>query len=282
MKVNIPVLAVGSFVFLLGAGLYAKTNTSSVTTPSPIETVVISAPRSTSPLTTTTNSLVLQTKTILKLDVKAERALYLNTVVDANSVEPLIASIKRLNKESSAPIVLQISSPGGSVLDGAALISEMEASKAPIYTVCTYVCASMAAMIHGHGAKRYGLDRAILMYHPASGGAQGQVRNMLSQLTTVNNYIEKMVGHIVANSKMSQEEFQKVVAYELWIDSEDAVAKGLNDASVNLSLPSSPEGLGQLPSPEEQGPVRYNPGFQMIAPAHLLYLWDRNVRKAKN
>lgn len=230
---------------------------------------------------TVSNKLVSLQKTVLKVTTDGSRVLDLNTEVTYGSVMRLVNELRRLNAASSDPIYLRIDSPGGSVLDGALLASEMEASKAPIYTVCTRLCASMAAMLHSYGTKRYVSDRAILMYHPASGGAQGQIPNMLSQLTTINRYIEKMVANVVSRSKVSKEEYEKLVAYELWIDAEDSVAKGLSDAIINLNTPTATQ---QGPSPDDSQESRKNSNFtlpfniQLISP-HL-ELWERgNVRK---
>lgn len=202
------------------------------------------------------------TKNILKFNVPANRVVYVNTEVDALSMDSAIAQLKALEAESNDPIWLLLDSPGGSVLDGAALISQMEASKAPVNTVCTRLCASMAAMIHSYGKQRYALDRAILMYHPASGGVAGQMPNMLSLIKTINRYTSKMNANIVGRSSISKDEFEKLVAYELWIDAEDALAKGLVDGIVNLNVssvdPKHPT-VAPPPSDDEEEFKKKNP-----------------------
>lgn len=227
------------------------------------------------------DQLVVANKSILKKTVSKDRVIYLNDQVTYDSAQYVTNQIKELQSKSSAPIWLLIDSPGGSVLDGATIISEMEASKAPVNTVCTRLCASMAAMIHSYGAKRYALDRAILMYHPASAGASGQVPNMLSQLTTITRYVDKMVANVVNRSKVSKAEFEKLVAYELWIDAEDANAKGLNDGTVNLSVSSAPSGLSLAPAPQERQ-RRHNKTkstFQVEMISPNLHLWPNYVDK---
>ena len=222
------------------------------------------------------NKTVVANKTVLKVNANPKRVLYLVDEVSFGSSQFLANEIKRLQQESSEPIYLLIDSPGGSVLDGATLISEMEVSKAPVHTVCTRLCASMAAMIHSYGKQRYMTDRAILMYHPASAGVQGQVPNMLSLLNTINRYTDKMVANIVSRSSLSQEEYEKLVAYELWIDSEDSLDKKLTDQIINLNVPAFPEDNQAAPdtAPKEQSGVT---SFKYISP-HL-NLWERHVRK---
>jgi ATP-dependent Clp protease protease subunit len=217
-----------------------------------------------------------QPKTVLKFNVNKSRVLYLTDEVNFFTTQKLINEIKKLNSESSEDIYLQIDSPGGSVIDGALLASEMEASKAHVNTVCTRFCASMAAMLHSYGYKRYGVDRSILMYHPASGAGQGQIPNIVSQLTTITRYMDKMVSNVTSRSKVTLGQYKDLTAYELWVDAEDAVEKNLNDAIVNLNVPShEPE---QVSMDQSANSKRHKslipPGeIKMMAPDNELYLW---------
>jgi len=219
-----------------------------------------------------------KTKSILRYS--SNRIVYLNSQVDYYSMKEATESLKKLEQESNEPIFLWIDSPGGSVIDGATLISQMEASKAPVYTVCARLCASMGAMIHSYGHKRYALDRALLMYHPATGGVQGQVPNMISVLKTIQRYIDKMNFNVINRSggKLTREDFENLVAYEIWIDSEDALDKGLLDSIVNLSAKGKQEKPKAKSSENtKDGNVHPRTGveFKMIAPDRYLPLWDK-------
>lgn len=189
-------------------------------------------------------------------------------------MQTLTQEMKRLESISKDPIWLLIDSPGGSVIDGATLISQMESSKAPVFTVCTRVCASMAAMIHSYGTKRFSTDRALLMYHPAAGSASGQVNNMVSLLKTITRFVDKLNANVIKRSKINKDEFDKLVAYELWIDSEDALEKGLIDSIVNLDVPYREELLSPEPThPEEKKDKRSL--FELRAPESYDILWKR-------
>lgn len=266
------IVAVTTLVTVLGGSAFlAHSSTSSNKTST--ETVTLPASKTSSNTSSTSNSLASSNKTITKANINKDRVLYLNSEVNFNSVRGLVNKLKELNAKSSDPVYLLIDSPGGSVLDGATLISEMEASKAPVYTVCTRLCASMAVMIHSFGTKRYGTDRSILMYHPASAQIQGQVPNMLSQLTTITRFLSKMSSNAVARSRVSQEEFDKLVAYEFWIDSEDAVTKGLNDGIINLNVPNATDESLSAGGPPSGDKVKKSLDLQWISPNPEL--WKR-------
>lgn len=218
------------------------------------------------------DELVSNNKEVLKQTISDKRVVYLNDEVNYGTSQALVEKLKQLEAQSSDPIYMLIDSPGGSVPDGAAVISQMEASKAPVYTVCTRLCASMAAMIHSYGHKRYALDRAILMYHPATAGAQGQVKNIMSLFKTLDRYINKMNANVIKRSKIGKAEYESLVAYELWIDAEDALQRGLIDSIVNLNVSAGKSTLGESQDEnrrknQEKGTSPKGFFFEMYAPA---------------
>lgn len=172
---------------------------------------------------------------VTRIEIKPEQAVYINTEINEMSVALVIKQLIEREK-TGQPIYLLIDSPGGSVLDGAQIVSFIETSKVPIYTVCTKMCASMAAIIHQHGKERYSLDRSVLMFHPASGGARGQVENMRSLLNMVSRLIKKFDSYIINRSKMDQATYNNLVAYELWLDGEDSLKLGFVDKLVSIRM----------------------------------------------
>lgn len=157
-------------------------------------------------------------------------------VADENS-ESISQKIIDLNStRKTIPILLVIDSPGGAVFAGTKIISAIESSKRPVYTVCYGLCASMAAMIHQYGHKRMMVDRSVLMFHNASGGAQGDVNKMISQLTFIDRFVGKMESYIEKRSQTTHEQYVKMIDSELWIDAEDSLDKHFNDEIVTINL----------------------------------------------
>lgn len=171
-----------------------------------------------------------------------KNVLFLNTQVDEYSVNSLITQLQQLEGSKEA-IYLLIDSPGGSVYDGARLITQMEGMKTPVNTVCVGLCASMGAMIHSYGDQRLITNRSTLMYHPASGGLRGQLQNMQSRLNSVLSFVGKLEANVQKRSGMTKEAYDKAIAYELWVDSDEAKAANLVDdvVSLNVSIPSASE-----------------------------------------
>lgn len=171
------------------------------------------------------------------LKVNFERSVTLFGEVDENTVNQAVEGLLRLdNAKPGDPIYLLIASPGGSVFAGEELLSAMESLKSPVYTVCTSLCASMAAIIHQYGTQRLAFDRSILMFHDASGGVNGEVRKMQSMLTMIERKIERVDRYIANKSHMTYEKFMDMHKYDLWIDASDAKAVGLVDKLIKTQL----------------------------------------------
>ena len=197
------------------------------------------------------------------------REVWLNSAVTDSSAQRVVAELKALEEKSKDPIFLLLDSPGGSVYDGNLIISQIEASKAPVYAVCMRLCASMAAYIHSFGHKRLSVDRSLLMYHPASGGLRGQVPNMMSMGYSITRTINKLNANIVSRSKLTREEFEAKVAYEIWIDAEDSKEKALTDQIVALN--TNPKAFDNAPGQQyeekmKRGGVRNGTFFYLISP----------------
>lgn len=180
-------------------------------------------------------------KNIKRLKVTADNTILIFDEIGANSAS--IANKIIALSNSSEPILVLINSPGGSVLDGGLIVSAIEASKAPVYTVCMQLCASMAAHIHQAGNKRYMIDRSILMFHPASGGVQGTTYQMEARLSTLKRYVNKMNATAASKSGIALDKFLQMQAGELWLDAEDSLSMKLADGLVTLDLSSIDTGM---------------------------------------
>lgn len=177
-----------------------------------------------------------------RLKVDLSRSVYIDGEIESYNSALVVRQLKELDK-SNKPVYLFINSPGGNVFSGALVISQIEGMQAPVTTICTQLCASMAAMIHQYGHTRAMVDRAVLMFHPAAGGLRGQVPNMNSMLQMIIRYTNKMNQYIIARSGIKPELFNQLVAYEIWVESDDALAKKLTDKIVTTDVPVEPNGI---------------------------------------
>lgn len=213
-----------------------------------------------------------------ELNLSNNRQVYVYGIIDSGNSSLIAKQILYLGK-SPEPLTVIINSPGGSVVDGAEIISAMEAAKGPVNTLCVELCASMAAMIHQYGTNRLMINRALVMFHPASGGLEGEVDKMSSRLGTLKRYIGKMEANVAKRAKISYDEYKRLSGVELWLDAEDAVNQGFADSIVfvrgadaeKLYL-DSPQGLrGDVPAPRilPSTPIT----LPVFSPTHPNFNW---------
>lgn len=174
------------------------------------------------------------------------------SLLDTEIGESTIAAAEQLTKLSLAskdPIYVLLRSPGGSVVAGAAFLAAMEASRAPVVTVCVQFCASMAAIIHQYGTKRLIVNHSLLMFHQASGGLRGPLEQMNSRLNNISRLVNRPLYYIANRVGTPYNEFTARLANEYWLDGQEAVEKKFADglavvvppANVQLNVPAGGE-----------------------------------------
>lgn len=179
--------------------------------------------------------LNLPVKKILNLNFDSSRTVVILGEINYSTVA-VAKKIIKLGNESTEPIYLIITSPGGSVLFGSYVLSAIESSKAPVHTICYGFCASMAAVILEYGKQRYATDRSWIMFHQAALGVDGELENIKSYIKFTSRYIYKTDAYIAKRIGMETKDFQDMIADELWIDSEDAQAKKIIDRIVSFNV----------------------------------------------
>lgn len=211
-----------------------------------------------------------------EVDLSADRQVYIQGVIEASNSYAAVKQILDLGK-SPEPIYIILNSPGGSVLDGAMVISAMEAAKGPVNTICVSMCASMAAMIHQYGTKRYMYDRSVLMFHPAAGGFEGTLDQMNSRLNLFKNYTLKLEQNVARRSGISWETYKAKSLVELWIDAEDSLSQGFADNIVYARGSNSEKLFNTLGQERVKIQDTEFPAFYWISPA-AIKLYNQTIK----
>lgn len=162
-------------------------------------------------------------KDVIMLDNTINKAL-------ADTVNARIHKLQKVNKDK--PIYLLINSYGGEIIQGSRIISAMQASKRPVYTVSMGTTASMAAAIHSYGVKRYITPFSELMYHLAGVGLVTNAVAAKQQLDHLEVTVEELDKNLIARSKVTASEFHTHQLQEWWISSAEALQYHLVDDIV--------------------------------------------------
>lgn len=186
-------------------------------------------------------SLKQTTYNVESMKVSADSVILFNVAVVEESVE---AAISLIRETSGNTVYLVLDSPGGSVLAGARLLEYIKHSGKNVITVCDNLCASMAFQIFEAGSRRLMTEKAILMAHPASGGAQGTIENMFELIKMYKSYVDRMDADVAKRSGIEYSKFKALVADNIWAETPEALALGLADGVVHLDVKSSLTSFG--------------------------------------
>lgn len=188
--------------------------------------------------------VIVAKKSVKHLVLSASNTVFLVGPIGAESM----TVIDQMNEKakSAKEIYLVINSPGGSVMDGALIVSAVQSSKVPVHTVCMQFCASMAAIIHQYGKQRYMVDRSHLMFHEAAGGLEGQFNQVRTRFNAYSRFTDKMDYEIAQRAGQSYETFRSKLADEIWIDAEDAINQHFTDRIVSVEFETSGESSPQV------------------------------------
>ena len=101
---------------------------------------------------------------------------------DLESVIAYNAKVKEDHFIAPEPVIVNISSPGGFIIYGNAIIDELRSLNVPIITRCLGMAASMGYLIYLSGDYRIMGDSASLMYHGAGNTISGTLPNIENSL----------------------------------------------------------------------------------------------------
>jgi ATP-dependent Clp protease protease subunit len=155
-----------------------------------------------------------------------ERIVMVDGQVEPAMAGVIIAQLKYLEAlDSTAPIKMLINSPGGSVIDGFAIIDVMENIECPITTVGIGLQASMGSHILAAGDYRMMAEKASLMIHGAASRTEGKVTAQHNDLNSVDRLVEQGYANYIRHIGLTAGFWEKCDA-ESWFTAKQAKEMG--------------------------------------------------------
>jgi len=161
-----------------------------------------------------------------------ENIIFLNGEVNQDSASIVIAQMLYLASEKpKKDIKLYINSPGGSVIDGLAIIDTMHHISNDVSTICVGMAASMGAMILSEGAKgkRFALPSSEVMIHQPLGGYEGQVSDIEIRTKRMIELKDKLYKMLVKSTGQTMEKIIKDADRDYFLTADAAKKYGLID-----------------------------------------------------
>lgn len=133
---------------------------------------------------------------------------------------------------------LHISSPGGDVFDGIAIMNALKQHKAEVTVVVDSLAASIASVIAMAGDRVLMAKNATLMIHEASGLSIGNADDM-RQMADLLDKVSANIASIYADRAGGDaEEWRTRMRAETWYSAEEAVKAGLADELLGADKPA--------------------------------------------
>lgn len=157
------------------------------------------------------------------------RIIFLVGEINEEMSNGIVAKLLYLDSINHEDITIYINSPGGSVVDGLAIIDTMNLIKSNVNTISIGTAASMAAVILACGNKRSCLPHSHIMIHQVYFGAQGT----FSDVSIAYNNAQEMKMNILdilsktCHKKIST--LEKDCDRDFWMNASKALDYGIID-----------------------------------------------------
>ena len=162
-----------------------------------------------------------------------DRLIIITEPVDDHMMGIIVSQLLYLEAEdSSEPIHMYISSPGGSVMAGLAILDTMQLITVPVFTYAIGMVASMAAVLFTCGEKghRYMLPNAEIMIHQPLGGASGQASDIEIQAKHIMSLKKRLYKILAKATGKHVKTIEKESDRDNYFEADEAIAFGLADS----------------------------------------------------
>jgi ATP-dependent Clp protease, protease subunit len=164
-----------------------------------------------------------------------ERIIFITGGIEDGMSTLVCAQLLFLESENpKKEINMYINSPGGVVTSGMAIYDTMQFIKPPVATLCMGQAASMGSLLLTAGAKdmRFALPQARVMVHQPSGGAQGQVTDILIQAREIENMKRRLNEIYVKHTGKTYAEIEAGLERDNFMTADEAKDWGLIDKVI--------------------------------------------------
>lgn len=161
-----------------------------------------------------------------------DRVIYMGHEFTPETCNLIVAQLLYLNSLDTRDISLYINSPGGSVIDGLAVVDTMDFIESDVSTSCIGVAASMAAVLLSHGkkGKRFILPHGRVMIHQVSSANRGTYSDMKIEMEQTLRCRNDVYTILANNIGKTFEEVETLCDRNNWFIGKEAIDLGICDS----------------------------------------------------
>lgn len=170
--------------------------------------------------------------------------IYFNENVTDDSVTKLIETIREANIPKynerillkPKPILIHISSMGGSITAGMRLMSVYALSKVPIATIVDNYSCSAATFLsissHYRLITKYGY--CLIHEYSLKGIINSRQQEITNYVNLVDTYFDKIIEMYLEQTKFQKQELKELLQHDLLLDSDFCLKKGIVDRVIDI------------------------------------------------
>ena len=165
-----------------------------------------------------------------------DRIIMISGEVNEAMASVVVSELLYLQSENpDAPIHMYINSPGGSVVDGLAIVDTMNLISCPVYTYCIGQCASMGSifLVSGERGHRYALPNSRIMIHQVSGGSQGTYEDMKRSINEAGRLNELLAGILATGTSKTLKTVKNDMDRDYFMSADEALKYGIVDKIIS-------------------------------------------------
>lgn len=168
-----------------------------------------------------------------------QRKLFIATDICQETVSDAIRHIMQINREDMGiaredrkPIILYVTSNGGNVDAGFALIDVILASETPIYVINQGYQYSMGFLIGLAGHKRFAMPHAKFLMHDGSQFIYNSGAKAQDQMEFNKRMEERIKEYVLSKTKITSEMYDSQMRKEWYMFADEAKELGVTDYIV--------------------------------------------------
>lgn len=166
----------------------------------------------------------------------SSRLVILHCDVNEQSISSVMAQMLLLANQNHKPIHLVISTYGGSVDEMFTLYDTIKFLPCPVHTIALGKVMSAGVLLLASGEKGHRMigRSARIMMHPISGGAMGNIFEIMNDVDESKRLQDQMADAICKETKLSKIELDKVMkkGHDVYLSPQEAIKMGIVDKII--------------------------------------------------
>lgn len=135
--------------------------------------------------------------------------------------------------EERIPIKIYLDSPGGDMSSTFTAIDSIRMSKTPIWTINIGMSYSGGFFIFIAGHKRFAYNLSSFLFHEGATMAGGDAGKFRNYTDFYKKQLEKLKNLTLDYTKITDEQYEKHINDDWWIDAAEALELGICDEIIN-------------------------------------------------